>query len=426
MKNWSGSVKYFPQHIYYPQSQKAIQNIVQSAYKETKTIRVVGSGHSFTPLCKTNSILVSLDNYQGLISVNKDKQQAVVKAGTKINTLHALLASNGLALGIMGDIDTQSIAGAISTGTHGTGVAFGNLSTLVVGVTFVNGLGELIHCSENENPELFKAAQISLGSLGIITQITLQCIPSYNLELFINSDSLDFVLNNYSEINKNNRNFEFYWFPYTKKVMTKVVNKTFNPINNSYFKDYVQNILLENYALKIVSELSYRFPKATTKLSRFSANTINYLEKINHSYKILTTKRLVRFNEMEYSVPMEVYQNVITDIIEYVNRKKHNVYFPIENRFVKADDIYLSPAYNRNSAYIAIHMYHKKNYSNFFAEIEAIFKAYNGRPHWGKIHTLSANAFLELYPKYNVFNTIRQQHDPKGVFLSNYLKTLFT
>lgn len=219
MQNWSGHLKWDSEKVFRPTTEGEILRIVQQALSAKKKVRLIGSGHSFTPLCVTADFLISLDDYQGLISVDTDKQQATVKAGTKLFLLNELLAAQELALENMGDINVQSIAGALSTGTHGTGTSFGTMSTQIISLRFINGRGEIVSCSRTENLEIFKAAQISLGSLGVITEITLQCVPAYHLELIIDTGDLIETIARLPEYNQH-RNFEFYWFPNTDRVMT--------------------------------------------------------------------------------------------------------------------------------------------------------------------------------------------------------------
>lgn len=424
MQNWSGHLKWSPEKVFRPTTEGEIIEIVRQALSAKKKVRLIGSGHSFTPLCVTTDFLISLDDYQGLISIDAEQQQATVKAGTKLFLLNELLVPYELALENMGDINVQSIAGALSTGTHGTGISFGTMSTQIVALRFINGQGEIIACSRTENFEIFKAAQISLGCLGIITEITLQCVPAYHLELIIDSGDLGATIAKLPEYNQH-RNFEFYWFPNTDRVMTKVSNLTTKPPSGNSFGNYIQEMVLENYAFKAICETSYRFPSLTHRLSRFSAKTISRTEKISASHQVFATPRLVRFNEMEYNIPMEAYPEVMKELTTWINKNNQDILFPLENRFVQQDDIYLSPAFQRNSAYIAAHVYSKKDHRPYFRALEDIFRAHAGRPHWGKWHTRTREELETLYPAYAKFLAIREAQDPDRIFLSPYLTTLF-
>lgn len=424
MKNWSGYIQWNPKQTFYPKSEEEISDIVKTAIQQNCKVRIIGSGHSFTPLCKTDDFLISLDEYQGVCSIDKTTKQATVKAGTKLNKLNKLLAKEGLALENLGDIDVQSIAGAISTGTHGTGTAFGNISTQIRKIRFVNGLGEVVICSPDDKPEVFKAAQISLGALGIITEITLQCVPAYNLELKIAKNTLDEILEKYPTINKENRHFEFYWFPNTKYVMTKELNVTQETPSKSSFSNYLQEEVLENYAFQLICEMSYLVPSWTKSISNFAAKTISSHRKVQQSHNVFSTSRIVRFNEIEYNIPIEAYTEVKKELVNWIDKNNKDVMFPIENRFVKGDEIYLSPAYKRDSAYIAVHVYHKKDFKKYFDALEAIFRAHSGRPHWGKMHQLTTDDIYKLYPEFETFKTVRLEQDPNGVFLSPYISKL--
>lgn len=424
MKNWSGYLQWNPTEIAYPDSEMAVQALVVKAIEQKKKIRVIGAGHSFTPLCQTEEILVSLDKFQGLLEVDKDKGLAIVKAGTRLYILGELLAEQGLAMENLGDIDRQSIAGTISTGTHGTGEAFGTISTQVVALSFVNGKGELVSCSEAENTDLFKAAQVSLGALGIITSITLRCIPAYRLVLQNKKEALAAVLSSLDERWENNRNFEFYWFPYTETAWTKSSNLVDDQPDKNSWLNYFTEYVLENYAYKVLCEMAYAFPALNGRVSKISAASIPNVKKVYQSHKVYATQRLVKFNEMEYNVPAEAYSEVFKEVRRVLNSRKFNIHFPIENRIVKKDDIYLSPAYGRTSIYIACHAYCKKDPQAYFKALEEIFRAHGGRPHWGKMNTLTPQEIAALYPKFEAFLAHRNAQDPERLFTNPYLEKL--
>jgi FAD-linked oxidoreductase len=424
MKNWSRCYHWKPEQIAYPSTEAEIQALVQRAREEHKKIRIIGSGHSFNPLWVTDHILISLDQYQGLVAVDKEKKQATVKAGTKLFRLGDLLFEQGLAMENMGDIDVQSIAGTISTGTHGTGMAFGTISTQIRKLRFVNGKGAIVTCSETENKDLFKAAQVSLGALGIITEITLQCVPAYRLALVNKPEPLHDVLATFHERNANNRNFEFYYFPHSENVFTKTSNLATEEADKVTWFNYFTEYIVENYAFKILCEAAYMFPSLNKGVSKLTASLITPSQKISHSHKVYATQRLVRFNEMEYNIPLEAFDTVIKEIIRTIEQNNFKVHFPIENRVVAKDNAYLSPAHGRDSAYIACHVYNKKDYKPFFKAMEAIFKAHDGRPHWGKMHTLTASDFAARYPRFKDFQKQRAEQDPDGIFLNDYLQQI--
>lgn len=425
IKNWAGNVSLTPNNLVYPATEEEIQRVILKAANQRKKIRVIGTGHSFTNLCKTDQTLLSLDKFQGLIALDKEQNQATVKGGTTLKLLGELLWQEGLAMENLGDIDAQSIAGTISTGTHGTGTSFGTISTQIVALKFINGKGEIVHCSASENPEVFKAAQVSLGALGIITEVTLQCVPSYKLLIKNRKEQLDTVLSNIEERNRNNRNFEFYWFPYTNTTWTKTTNiaESGEPDKDNYF-NYLSELILENYSFKALCEFARVFPSKNKLVSKIAAQSVPTIDKLNYSHKVFATKRLVKFTEMEYNVPADTYQEVMKEVIKLVNSEKFAIHFPIENRWVKGDDILMSPAYGRDSAYIACHVYSKKDSSTYFKALESIFRAYGGRPHWGKLNTITQHDVVDLYPKFADFNRIRKQQDPDGIFINAYMEKL--
>lgn len=425
MKNWSQQLSWSPAELAYPESEEAIVLLVQRAVENGRKVRVIGSGHSFTPLVPTDDVLVSLDTFQGLVSVDRNALRAAVRGGTKLYALGELLFAAGMAMENMGDIDAQSIAGTISTGTHGTGVDFGTISTQVVGLRFVNGKGEVVSCSPKDKPELFRCMQVSLGALGIITEVTLQCVPAYRLALENRKEPLEAVLADLENRKQQNRNFEFYWMPYTGTAWTKSSNAVSGeqPDQDNWLNK-ASEYLLENVAFKVLCDLAHTVPAMNKPVARISAASVPTLRKVYHSHRVYATKRLVRFMEMEYNVPAEAYADVFKEIRQRVNTGGFNVHFPIENRWVKADQIPLSPAHGRDSAYIACHVYHKKPFRPYFEALESIFRAHGGRPHWGKWNSLKAADVAELYPEFPLFLRHREQHDPDGVFRTPYLEKL--
>jgi FAD-linked oxidoreductase len=379
------------------------------------------------PLSATEEVMVDLSRLNAIEFPDSACTCARAQAGITLRQLNKELHAHGLALENMGDIDVQTLAGAVSTGTHGTGLDFGNLSTQVQALRFVNGNGEVVSCSEDERPETLRAARLSLGLLGIITEIELRCIPAYELELRIGKLTLSEVLDNYRTLNAECRHFEGYWFPHTPWMLTKRLQGVIAESDAaSPISDYLQEVVLENYGFLALCELSHRFPGLSSRLSRLMAGLVSDYRKVAPSYRIFSTPRLVRFNEMEYAVPLDVFPEVMREVERRVNTHHPDIFFPLEIRFVRGDDAsYLSPAYGHHSAYIACHVYHKKNYRSYLTDMEAIFRAYGGRPHWGKLHSLQAEDLHGLYPRFADFEEQRQLHDPRGVFLSPRMQHLF-
>ncbi|MEM1325968.1 MAG: D-arabinono-1,4-lactone oxidase [Bacteroidota bacterium] len=426
MKNWAGNIRWQPTEVAYPTTEAAVQQLVFRAANDGKRIRVIGTGHSFSPVCPSEDILVSLDRFQGLVQVDQNTCQATVKAGTKLRLLGELLFQQGMAMENLGDIDVQSIAGTISTGTHGTGTAFGTISTQVIALKFVNGKGEIISCSATNQPDLFKAAQVSLGALGIITEVTLQCVPLYKLRIDNQKEQLTDLFTNLEERLSTHRNFEFYWFPYTQFAATKttdIVEKT--EVDQVNFFNYWTEYVLENLTFKLLCEYANWLPSQTKSITRLIEKALpKSVTKIAHSHKVYATQRWVKFLEMEYSIPAEAYHDVWQEIQAAFKKHQFPIIFPIENRWVKGDDVYMSPAYGRDSAYIACHVYNKQDHRHYFKVLEDIFKAYDGRPHWGKMNTWTTEEVAARYPMFEAFQKQREAHDPQGIFCSDYMQEL--
>jgi FAD-linked oxidoreductase len=425
MENWAGNIKWTPKEVLLPKSEEEIADIIKKAVSSGKTIRTVGSHHSFTPLLATNSVSLSLDGMQGLIS-KEPNNRAVAWSGTKLKRLSEDLAENGLALENMGDINVQSVAGAISTGTHGTGITLGSVGTQVEEITFLNGLGELITLNEENNYHEFKCAQLSLGSLGVITRMKMRCKEAYNLELDIRKEKLSDVLANLDKIVNENRHFEFYSIPNSQWSQTKRSNIVGEKAGHtSKFSAFINDIVLENWALQLLCSVNKAIPSSSKTISNLIGSFISNEKKVQQSHKVFSTVRNVKFTEMEYNIPYESYQEVVKEMLKLIDKNNYHISFPQEHRFVQADDIYLSPAHNRNSAYIASHVYKGMDNTRYFKDLEDLFVAHGGRPHWGKMHTRDASFFRKAYPKFDDFLQVRSKHDPNGIFLNDHLKKVF-
>src|SRR5699024_1164464 len=356
--------------------------------------------HSFTPLVATGDILVSLEHFQGIDSIDRENDYVTVWGGSNLKVLGEQLWEQGYAMENLGDINKQSIAGAISTGTHGTGIEFGNLSSQVVGLTIVQANGNCLEINERDHPELLQAAQVSLGMFGVIIKITLKVLPKYNLVAKNYRLSLETCLEQLIQLRESYRNFEFYWFPYTDIVQVKAFdiddgNGQMIRKQQTMFK----KIVIENGLFWLMSEVSRNVTRTSKPISAISAIGVPIGSKTKPSHEIYATPRHVKFQEMEYAVPIERLPKILRTIDDVIRREKYAVHFPLECRFVKGDDIWLSPSYKRDSAYIAVHMYKGMEFSPYFLALEEIFKQNEGRPHWGKMHTLNQHELLGRYPK---------------------------
>jgi FAD-linked oxidoreductase len=423
-RNWSGSVRARPRVLARPRDLDALARFVGRYARDGRQMRVVGDGHSFTPLVATDDVLFTLDDLAGIEAVNAGAGTVRVWAGTRLKRLGDDLLARGLAQENLGDIDVQTIAGAIATSTHGTGVRYGSIATQVVGLTLVTASGEVLECSETARPDVFKAAQVSLGALGVIAAVTLRVVPARRLRFVSRRERLDDCLANLERYKRENRHFEFFWMPYTPWVQAKFLNETDDPPSAGNIWGTLNKVLLENGLYWVLSEGCRLAPPAARTVSRISAWGIASVTETDYSHRLFATPRAVKFQEMEYNVPAADFPAVLAEVRACLARERFNVHFPIECRFVRGDDIWLSPAYGRDSAYIAVHMYKGMPYERYFRAVEAIYQPYQGRPHWGKLHTLDAATLAVRYPHWDDFRRVRAALDPQGVFLNDYLRRL--
>jgi len=423
-QNWSGSVTCAPREIAEPRSVEELARMVATFARNRRHIRVAGSGHSFTPLVRTDDVLISMEHLSGIESVNADAGTVTVLGGTRLKLLGDALLARGLAQENLGDIDVQTITGAISTGTHGTGIRFGTLSTQIAALTLITASGEILECSPERNPEIFKAAQVSLGALGIIARVELRVVPAKRLRFVSRSEPLATCLEHLEQYKRDNDHFEFFWFPYTPSVQVKFLNETDAPASGSNIWGELNKLVLENGVFWVLSECCRIAPPLARTGSRISAWGVAPVNQVDYSHKLFATPRMVRFQEMEYNIRAEDFPRVLADIRAALDRRRFNVHFPVECRFVRGDDIWLSPAYGRDSAYIAVHMYRGMPYRDYFAAVEEVYQRYDGRPHWGKMHTLGPETLAARYPHWHDFRRVRARLDPQGVFLNDYLRHL--
>ncbi|MEP6502164.1 MAG: D-arabinono-1,4-lactone oxidase [Betaproteobacteria bacterium] len=424
-KNWSGYVDCPDTPVVLPASSAQLAQVLGKAGQEGRAVRMVGAGHSFSPIVATDGVIVSLDKLQGLIEVDAAARVARVHAGTRLHVLGNALATHGLAMENLGDINVQSIAGATSTGTHGTGIGFGNLATQIVSMKFVTAAGDEIVASPTENPQLFEGGRIGLGSLGALTEISLRLVPAFRLRLERGKMGLAEALQQADALVAANRSFEFYWLPHTESVLTKKWNTTDEPINPSGLGRWFSDVVLENKAFGLLCDIGKAAPALCPPLSRFCASLISDSAQVDASHSMLATVRQVRFNEMEWSVPAARGAEALREIKALIDRREFALMFPLEYRWVRADDIWLSPNHGRDSVHISVHQYRGMPFDKYFEAVQAICLNHGGRPHWGKVHSLTGTQLATLYPRWDDFMALREKMDPQGRFLTPYLRGLF-
>lgn len=414
--NWSGLQRCQPAQKYLPENEQELSQIIRTA----KGVRVVGAGHSFSPLVPTDHTLVSLDKLSGLVSHHPAQLQATFWAGTRIAAMGQPLGAMGQALQNQGDIDHQALGGAVGTGTHGTGYQLGSFSAMVRGFHLVTAEGERLDCSPDQNSEVFEAGRCSLGALGVMSQITLQNRNPYRLEEQIRVISLGEALENIDRWKTQHRHVEFFAFPFGDKAVLKTLDETAQeptpPKDNSFSEDFL---------LGLVSEMARLVPPLNPHLQKLVSTFVSPSKRVGDSFRIFPSPRRVRFNEMEYHVPAEQGPACLTEVAATILEHKVNVFFPLEYRYVAGDEVWLSPFYGGPRASIAVHQFFKQDHRPLFELVEPILRRHGGRPHWGKLHTLGARELRELYPRWEQFLVIRKQLDPQGKFLNPHLRQVF-
>ncbi|KOP78463.1 FAD-linked oxidase [Lysinibacillus sp. FJAT-14745] len=425
--NWAGNVISYPSEMYLPRSIEEVTNIVKHARESGKTIRVTGAAHSFSAVAMPEHIALSLHNMRGLIAVNEEKQEATLWAGTYLYEIGPLLEKYGFALINMGDIQEQTIAGAVSTGTHGTGVTLGSLSSTVTRWGFVDGTGTYREHMRGMD-DLSEALHVSLGMLGVLVKVTIKVIPLYSLHYVSTRATLENGLAIFAEDIRQNRHVEWFYFPGSETIQVKRMN-AIAPIYQSNWSKRIETLklqIVENGAFFAMSELCKWKPSLSGAMSKLAAANVVEGEKMGISYEIYPSPRSVKFQESEYAIPLTQFEACIEEIHATFKSGIFNVHFPLECRTTAGEAGFLSPTQGQESAFIAFHMYKGMQEEPYFEWIHTMMMKYKGRPHWGKLSHLTANYVQELYPDIKKFFAIRNQYDPDNVFLTGYLRKLFT
>jgi L-gulonolactone oxidase len=420
-RNWAGNQRAVAARTARPADSAAVAALVSAARADGRRVKATGSGHSFTAAAATAGVRVEMSGLSGLVAVDQAGRQVSVRAGTTLSRLNTDLAQHGLALPNLGDIDAQTISGALATGTHGTGAGYGCLSTFVSGLELVTGTGEVVRCSPESNLELFSAAQVGVGAIGIVTEVTLRCVEAFILRAEERPEPLAGVLANLDERVDGNEHFEFYWMPYTERAFTKANNRVpADSAPRSRLSAWFNDDLLENTLLGGVCRLCRAAPRLTPTLLRTTARFFSPRIYTERSDVVFTSPRRVRFVEMEYGLPRAALGEAFAGLRRILDTLPYPVALPVEVRFTAADDIWLSHGYGRDNAYIAIHQFVGMPYERYFREFEAVCTALDGRPHWGKLHYRDAESLQPAYPRFRDFLAARDTADPDRVFANDY------
>ena len=396
-ENWAGNIKCRPQTFKTPGSEEDLVSIVRQCTHDARIIRVAGSGHSFTPLCETDDTLLSLAGLNGVVAADAAACEATIWAGTTISQLGPRLHELGMAFENQGDVDYQAMAGAVSTGTHGTGTRFGSFSSCVTALRLVLASGEILHCSATVEPEVFRAARVSLGTLGVITQVTIRLVPSYRLHERIWAAPFEEAVHQIDGQINGNEHFEFFWLPSDDMMLMKALNST--------------------DAQPFGQDVPPEAPPGT--IERYY-----HPERVDWSYRVYPSERTTPFVEMEFAVPAARGPECFRELRQLLREKHPSVVWPIEYRTQRGDDSYLSSVYQRDSVTLSVHESPDKPYQRYFDDVEAIFRNHDGRPHWGKLHSHRARDLQPLFPMWDRFSAVRDRLDPQQRFLNPYLRGL--
>ncbi|MGW5468751.1 D-arabinono-1,4-lactone oxidase [Streptomyces chartreusis] len=422
-RNWGGTVAARPAREVAPASVEELAAAIRRAAEDGLKVKAVGSGHSFTSIAATDGVLVRPQLLTGIRHIDREAGTVTVEAGTPLKRLNVALAREGLSLANMGDIMEQTVSGATSTGTHGTGRDSASIAAQIKALELVTADGSVLTCSEKENPEVFAAARIGLGALGVVTAITFAVEPIFLLTAREEPMPFARVLAEFDELWTENEHFEFYWFPHTGSTNTKRNNRSAGPEKPvGQLAGWFEDELLSNGVFQVAQWVGRAVPATIPAIAQVSSKALSARTYTDIPYKVFTSPRRVRFVEMEYAVPREAVVETLRELKAMVERSGLRVSFPVEVRTAPSDDITLSTASGRDSAYIAVHMVKGTPFQRYFTSAERIFTAHEGRPHWGKIHTRDAEYLAGVYPRFEEFTALRDRLDPDRLFQNDYLR----
>jgi FAD-linked oxidoreductase len=427
-RNWAGNVSATPTRVRMPRSAAEVADEVVKAGGDGLAIRMAGTGHSFTPAVCTDGVLLRPEGLTAIRSIDADAGLVTVEAGCPLRTLNDALFAGGLSLTNMGDIQVQTVAGATQTGTHGTGKSSGGMAAQIAGLELVLADGSIVTCSadaaqaDNVPADLFAAARVGLGALGLVTAVTFRVEPTFLLHAREEPMRWSEVMARLPELIGDNEHFEFFWFPHSEGCLTKRNNRSDGPAQPlPAWRHWLDDEFLSNSVFGATSRLGYLVPGTIKRVNSVASRALSARSYTDAPYRVFTSPRRVRFKEQEYAIPVEHLPDALTEVRALFTRRDWLISFPIEVRIAPADDPWLSTAYGRDSAYIAIHVYHASPHAEYFREVESIMTAVGGRPHWGKMHTRDAQYLCGVYPKFDDFVALRDAVDPDRRFSNDYL-----
>ncbi len=419
--NWSGHQRCQPRDFVKVSGVGELSEVVGRAGAEGRQITTVGSGHSFTAAALGDDLLLDITAIAGVISVDRSSGLVEVGAGTILADLNRELDRLGLAMPNLGDIDRQTIAGAVSTGTHGTGRALPNISAQIERVKLMGADGQVREFGSG-SVELL-ASRVAIGSLGVLVSVTLRTVPAFNLHRLDLPMDLDEVLADFDRITEENEHFEFFVFPYTRTALTLKRNRTDRPLAPRSAADrFLGDVVLENGLGDLALRAAGKFRAAIPRMARHSTRFMSQSEQIDRSHRVFANYRTIRFNEMEYALPAEAGPQALERVLAMIEGESIPLPMPIECRISAGDDALISQAHERPTVYIAVHQHQTMEFEPYFREIERIFREVDGRPHWGKLHYRTAEDLAPSFPRWNEFQVIRDRLDPERTFSNAYVR----
>jgi L-gulonolactone oxidase len=423
--NWAGNERCAPSERLHPRSTADVQRAVRAAVADGRGVRVAGAGHSFTPAALTDGTMLELDRMDRVLDIDPISGLVRVQAGITLGQLSAVLWEHGLAFENLGDIDVQTIAGAAATGTHGTGDGLRNLSAGITAVQLVDGRGEVHELAPDDadGGDGWRAARVSLGALGVVTEVTLQAVPAFVLSGADRVEPRDAVFDSFFERTRTHDHFEAWAFPYARNVITRNNDRVDVPAApRGRLNAWLEDVVLKNGALSALSMLGRAQPRLIPALNRTATRFGAGPVLIDRSYRIFATPRLVRFVEMEYALPREHLVTATRAVLDLIESQRLPTNFPIEMRTVAGDDALISPAGGRDTGYVAVHVYRGMEWQPYFRAVERIMRGLDGRPHWGKRHFRTAADLAPAYPEWERFQAVRSRLDPAGTFTNGYVR----
>jgi FAD-linked oxidoreductase len=419
--SWSGLAESRPRQVLRPTSPAEVADAVVAARASGLRVKMPGSGHSFTDIATTDGVLLDPTGLTGLVSVDREAMTVTALAGTTLRQLNAALDVLGLALHNMGDVDPQTLAGALATGTHGSGGVTSSLSGQLSSLTLVDSSGTERSASLGE--PLFDAARVGLGALGLLTTVTFRVEPAFVLEADERPMSWQDVLASYDELTRSHHHVDLYWFPHTDNCLVKTDDRTLEePAPLSRARAWVDDELLSNTVFGWVNRLTNARPSLAPRINAISSRALSARTYRDVSHKVFVSPRRVVFREMEYSLPREVGMEALAEARRVIERRGWNITFPVEVRCTPPDQAWLSTTHDRESVYLAFHVHRDTDHRAYFEGVEEVLRAYDGRPHWGKLHTRTAADLALAYPRFGDFLAVRDELDPDRVFTNPYLE----